>query len=231
QDPFGSLNTRMKIFSIISEGPFIHKISYGAALRDKAERLMEMVGLEPEYLDRYPHEFSGGQRQRLNIARALALEPEFLICDEPVSSLDVSIQAQIIKLLQKLQERLGFGCLFISHDLRVIKHISDEVAVMFAGKIVEHAKTQELYENPLHPYTKILLSSIPKFQIDEKTGDWQCLTDFFTRESFSMKETEKILGCGFYPECPDRTDKCERIVPDLIDTGPGHYIACLRVTG
>jgi ABC-type oligopeptide transport system ATPase subunit len=169
QDPFGSLNPRMKILSTVSEGFVVHGITSGRGIRQRSERLMEMVGLEPAHLDRYPHEFSGGQRQRIGIARAIAVEPEFLICDEPVSSLDVTIQVQIINLLLGLQAKFGFGCLFISHDLRVIRHVSDEIAVMYQGKIVEQAPTEEIFNNPRLEYTKLLLLSIPNID-DLKYG-------------------------------------------------------------
>ncbi|WKL04979.1 ATP-binding cassette domain-containing protein [Paenibacillus amylolyticus] len=162
QDPYASLNPKMRIMDIIGEALDIHQLAGNAAQREKrVEELLEMVGLDPAHAQRYPHEFSGGQRQRIGIARALAVEPEFIVCDEPLSALDVSIQAQIVQLLEELQQRLGLTYLFIAHDLSMVKHISDRVAVMYNGKIVELAESEELYSNPQHAYTKALLSAIP----------------------------------------------------------------------
>jgi oligopeptide transport system ATP-binding protein len=226
QDPYASLNPRMTTGAIIAEPLRIFKqrglldIST-REMDDRAEQLMERVGLSRFFKNRYPHEFSGGQRQRIGIARALALKPELVLCDEPVSALDVSIQAQILNLFKDLQEEFGLTYLFIAHDLSVIQYISDRVAVMYLGVIVETAKSGELYKKPMHPYTQALLSAapIPDPKIEKKrqriilTGD--------------VPSPDKLrTGCYFYDRCSRRMDKCAASVPGLKDTGDGHQVAC-----
>jgi peptide/nickel transport system ATP-binding protein/oligopeptide transport system ATP-binding protein len=207
QDPFASLNPRMTVFETLSEPIKIHKIVPKSQFRDKVEGLLKSVGLQPDVLDRYPHEFSGGQRQRICIARALAVSPEVIVADEPLSALDVSIQAQVLNILQKLKEESHISFLFISHDLRVVQYFSDEVAVMYLGKIVEQSSADELFENPLHPYTVVLLSSAPKIRPGGQTrtipkGDVPSPVDI-------------PPGCPFHPRCPKRFEPCDAIVPKL----------------
>jgi len=219
QDPYGSLNPRMKVESIVSEGLVIHGISTGKERREIIRELLNTVGLREDALSRYPHEFSGGQRQRIAIARALALRPDFVVCDEPISALDVSVQAQIINLFIELQEEFSLTYLFISHDLRVVKHISDRVAVMYLGKIVEFAESGELYKNPLHPYTKILISSVPIADPSRK------------REPAVLKgdvpsPINPPSGCSFHPRCPIAVEKCSSAEPELRDAGGGHFVSC-----
>lgn len=219
QDPYGSLNPRMKVESIVSEGLVIHGVSSGKERKEIIRELLNTVGLREDALSRYPHEFSGGQRQRIAIARALALRPDFVVCDEPISALDVSVQAQIINLFIELQEKFSLTYLFISHDLRVVKHISDRVAVMYLGKIVEFAESGELYKNPLHPYTKILISSVPIADPARK------------REPAVLKgdvpsPINPPSGCSFHPRCPIAVEKCSSVEPELRDAGGGHFVSC-----
>lgn len=219
QDPYGSLNPRMKVEDIVSEGLVIHGVSSSAERKEAVRETMRTVGLREDALSRYPHEFSGGQRQRIAIARAIALRPDFIVCDEPISALDVSVQAQIINLFIELQEKFGLTYLFISHDLRVVKHISDRVAVMYLGKIIELAASKELYKNPLHPYTKILISSVPVADPTRK------------REAAVLKgdvpsPINPPSGCAFHPRCPIAVEKCSREEPGLRDVGGGHMVAC-----
>lgn len=207
QDPFASLNPRMRVFDTVSEPLKIHKIVDRSELKDRAASLLASVGLQPDILNRYPHEFSGGQRQRICIARALAVSPEVLVADEPLSALDVSIQAQILNILQELQKKSGISFLFISHDLRVVQYFSDEVAVMYLGKIVELSRTDDLFNEPCHPYTVELLSSAPKIRPNGKK-----------REILRGDVPSPIdipPGCPFHPRCPKRFDPCDKVVPEL----------------
>lgn len=220
QDPFGSLNPRMTIGDIVGEALIVHKIAKNK--KEKEERvkdLLETVGLNAEHIRRYPHEFSGGQRQRIGIARALALNPKLVICDEPVSALDVSIQAQVINLLEDLQEKFKLTYLFIAHDLSVVKHISDRVAVMYLGKIVELTSTSELYDNPQHPYTEALLSAVP---IPDPTLKKQRIV----LEGDVPSPFKPPKGCHFHPRCKYTKPICSQEEPELIDINGGHYVAC-----
>ncbi|MEE8503695.1 MAG: dipeptide ABC transporter ATP-binding protein [candidate division NC10 bacterium] len=219
QDPYSSLDPRMSVDEIVGEGLTIHRLARGKEKTDRVVDLLEMVGLGREHMGRYPHEFSGGQRQRIGIARALAVGPEFLIADEPVSALDVSIQAQIINLFEDLQEQLGLTYLFIAHDLRVVKHISDRVAVMYLGQIVELADSDELYRNPLHPYTQALLSAIPEV-------DPQSKRQRIFLEGDPPSPVQIPSGCRFHPRCPKRFDRCDQEEPVLREVSAGHWVSC-----
>lgn len=219
QDPYSSLNPRMTLEQIVGEPLRNYKVAEGEALRDRVAELMRLVGLRPEYMSRYPHAFSGGQRQRIGIARALALNPQLIICDEPVSALDVSIQAQILNLLQDLQSQLQLTYLFISHDLSVVRHLTDRVAVMYVGKIVEVAETEELFHNIKHPYTEALLSSAPK--PDPRARRKQA--------AFKGEVPDPANppgGCYFHPRCHYAKDQCKSESPPLREVQPGHWSAC-----
>jgi oligopeptide transport system ATP-binding protein len=218
QDPYESLNPRMKVGEIVGEGPEVHRLALGKEKIQKVSDLLEKVGLHPLDAQRYPHEFSGGQRQRIGIARAVALNPELIIADEPVSALDVSIQAQILNLLMDLRDQLGLTYLFISHDLRVVKYISDRIAVMYMGKIVEMADSEDLFKRPLHPYTRVLLKAIPKLDPKKKRG-----------ETFSQDEHRPLpsdQGCLFQSQCPHSRENCKTEDPQLLDEGEDHLVAC-----
>ncbi|MCK4433084.1 MAG: ABC transporter ATP-binding protein [Methanomicrobia archaeon] len=220
QDPFGSLDPRMTVGGIVSEPMEVHKLYPKKEREKKVLELMEMVGLTAEQMNRYPHEFSGGQRQRIGIARTLAVDPEFIIADEPVSALDVSIQAQILNLMQDLQKELKFTCLFITHDLSVIKHICDRVAVMYVGKIVEMAPKKELFNNPKHPYTEALLSAVPVPNPKIKRKE-------ILLEGDVPSPINPPSGCRFHPRCFKKVGKiCETKEPELKDAGKKHYVAC-----
>lgn len=223
QDPYASLNPRMTIGAILEEPLVIHDLFPSAKERkNRVLELANLVGLRPEALNRYPHEFSGGQRQRVGIARALAVNPELIVCDEPVSALDVSIQAQVLNLLMELQQKLGLTYVFIAHDLKVVEHVSTQVAVMYLGKIVEMSESEELYRNPKHPYTKALLSAIPVPVPGHKeeriilTGD-------------VPSPINPPSGCHFHPRCPIAIEDCKKIVPPLEEKTKGHVAACIRV--
>ena len=223
QDPFSSLNPRMTVDAIVREGLTIHKLAEGAEADKRVKQLLEEVGLRPEYASRFPHEFSGGQRQRIGIARALAVEPSFIVCDEPVSALDVSVQAQVINLLQDLQRDRGLAYLFIAHDLSVVEHIADRVAVMYLGKVVELATAADLYREPLMPYTQALLSAVP---IPDPTAKRQRIV--LTGDVPSPANPPS--GCVFHPRChhPQKDAACARIVPPLEEKAPGHWTACIK---
>jgi len=219
QNPYGSLNPRMNVESLITEGMEIHNLHNKGERRDVAIDLLEKVGLPKYSLNQYPHEFSGGQRQRIAIARALAVKPSFIVCDEPVSALDVSIQAQIVNLLLSLQNEFNLTFLFISHDLRVVKHISNIVAVMYLGKIVEIATSDEIYKNPLHPYTKILISAIPDIKKEKVNRKIVISGDV-------PNPIDPPSGCSFHPRCPIAEEKCKTTTPQLTDKGGNHMASC-----
>jgi oligopeptide/dipeptide ABC transporter ATP-binding protein len=223
QDPFSSLNPRMTVGAIIREGLTIHKIAEGAAADTRVKQLLDEVGLRAEYMSRYPHEFSGGQRQRIGIARALAVEPSFIVCDEPVSALDVSVQAQVINLMQDLQRDRGLAYLFIAHDLSVVEHIADRVAVMYLGRIVELASSADLYREPLMPYTQALLSAVPVADPTVKKSRVVLTGDV-------PSPANPPSGCVFHPRCqhPAKDAACTEIIPPLEEKAPGHWAACIK---
>jgi oligopeptide transport system ATP-binding protein len=224
QDPYASLNPRMTVGDIIGEPLVVHNISKGNERRERVQDLLRVVGLNPYFVNRYPHEFSGGQRQRIGVARALAVNPDFIICDEPISALDVSIQAQIINLLEDLQAEFDLTYLFIAHDLSVVRHISDRVAVMYLGKIVELTDRAELYENPLHPYTQALLSAVP---IPDPVVEEQ--RQRIILEGDVPSPVNPPIGCNFSTRCPVVMDICKEQDPEFLDSGDGHWAACFRV--
>ncbi len=220
QDPYASLNPRMKVGSIIGEPLEIHRVGARRERKDHVAELLRVVGLDPDYANRYPHQFSGGQRQRIGIARALALNPDFIVADEPVSALDVSVQAQVVNLMQDLQERFGLTYLFISHGLAVVKHISTRVGVMYLGKLVELAPAQEIYANPLHPYTQALLRAIPIPDPDAKRKAAQRLGGDVPNP------ISPPTGCRFHTRCPYAVERCGSEEPELVEVSPGHFVSC-----
>ena len=221
QDPYASLNPRMTVTDIVGEGIDIHELYKGEERQQRIYQLLDLVGLNREHANRFPHEFSGGQRQRIGIARALAIEPQFIVCDEPISALDVSIQAQVVNLLQDLQQQFGLTYLFIAHDLSMVKHISDRIAVMYLGVIVELAPSFDLYEKPMHPYTEALLSAVP---IPDPTVERN-------RQRIILKgdvpsPINPPPGCKFQARCPKCMEICKRVTPELEELEPGHFVAC-----
>ena len=221
QDPFASLNPRMSVGDIVGEAMEIHKLARGKQKEAKVAELLERVGLSASHMRRYPHEFSGGQRQRIGIARALAVDPEFIVADEPVSALDVSIQAQVVNLLQDLKEELGLTLLFIAHDLGVVEYISDRVVVMYLGKVMEIAPSKELYSNPVHPYTEALLSAVP-------IPDPTVKRERVLLQGDIPSPINPPSGCVFRTRCPIAIEDCKHVEPPLEEISPGHFKACIR---
>jgi len=221
QDPYASLSPRMSVLGIVGEPLEVHRVASGKEKKERVAELLELVGLDPAFMNRYPHEFSGGQRQRIGLARSLALNPDLIICDEPISALDVSIQAQVVNLLEDLQDKLGLTYVFIAHDLSMVRHISTRVAVMYLGKIVELTDRETLYNNPLHPYTQALLSAVP-------------IPDPFVEEKRQRIILEGDLpspanppkGCNFNTRCPVAIDTCFEVEPEFIEVETGHFCAC-----
>lgn len=221
QDPYASLNPRMTVFDTVGEPLMVHNVATGKEIQDRVEHLLKVVGLNPSFASRYPHEFSGGQRQRIGIARALALQPSFIVCDEPISALDVSIQAQVVNLLEELQEQFNLTYLFIAHDLSMVRHISKRVAVMYLGVIMELADRDDLYLNPLHPYTQALLSAIP---IPDPIADSKRKRTIL--EGDVPSPVNPPSGCRFRTRCPIAEKICAESRPDFREVTPGHFVAC-----
>ncbi len=224
QDPYASLNPRMTVKDTVGEPLLVFGACRGTALRKEVQRLLGLVGLPPQFIDRYPHEFSGGQRQRIGIARALALRPDLIICDEPISALDVSIQAQVVNLLEELQKELHLTYLFIAHDLSMVRHISDRVAVMYLGTIVELASSQDLYAQPLHPYTRALMSAVP---IPDPAVELQRSRTILSGDVPSAAHPPS--GCHFRTRCPQAEEVCAAERPPFVEVAPDHYAACYMV--
>lgn len=219
QDPYASLNPRMTIEEIIGEPFAIHRTLNGKKKKERVKELLKLVGLDPEHISRFPHEFSGGQRQRIGIARALALDPKFIVCDEPISALDVSIQAQVVNLLKELQKRLGLTYLFIAHDLSMIKYISDRILVMYLGNMFELADSVKLYEDPLHPYTKALLSAVP-------IADPAIRRERIVLKGDVPSPIDPPSGCVFRTRCPAAMEICSKVKPEWQEAKPSHFVAC-----
>jgi len=221
QDPYASLNPRMTVGSIVGEPLEVHAVSHGKEKHARVQELLRLVGLNPYFVNRYPHEFSGGQRQRIGIARALALNPDLIVCDEPISSLDVSIQAQVVNLLEELQEQMGLTYLFIAHDLSMVRHISDRMAVMYLGKFMELTDRDEIYLNPLHPYTQALMSAVPVPDpvVEEKRQR-------IILEGDIPSPAHPPAGCNFSTRCPRAIDICSEVEPEFVEVKPGHFCAC-----
>ncbi len=219
QDPYSSLNARMTVGQIVGEHLFVNKKARGRELDQRVAELLEMVGLRPEYASRYPHAFSVGQRQRVAIARALSMDPQLVVCDEPVSALDVSVQAQIMKLIRELQVNFGLSYLFVAHDLSVVENVSDHVSVMYLGQIVESAPTVELYSNPLHPYTEALMSAVPQ-------PDPKAVKKRIVLQGELPSPANPPSGCYFHTRCPYATDRCKVDVPAMAEIRPGHFARC-----
>ena len=225
QDPYASLNPRMTIGQIVGEPLETFRLARGAAAEQRVKELLETVGLSQRYIKRYPHEFSGGQRQRIGIARALAVDPDFIVADEPISALDVSIQAQILNLLERLQEQKQLTYLFISHDLRAIRHVSDRVAVMYLGKLVELADAKTIYDEPLMPYTKALISAVPV-----PDPQIEATRQRITLEGDVPSPINPPSGCRFHTRCPFAIEACREVEPQLVEIKPAHYAACIRIS-
>jgi len=219
QDPYSSLNPRMTVLQVVGEHLLVNKLMRGKELEGRVAELLQLVGLRPEYMHRYPHAFSGGQRQRLAIARALSMQPQLIVCDEPVSALDVSVQAQILKLLHSLQQQFGLSYLFVAHDLSVVENVSNRVSVMYVGKIVETASTKELYRHPLHPYTEALLSAVPR--PDPKAKKKRIIL-----QGEAPSPANPPTGCHFHPRCQYAQDVCKVDAPPLREVKPNHFAAC-----
>ena len=224
QDPYASLNVRMTVTDIIGEGIDTHKLYTGKERQERIYDLLRKVDLKPEFANRYPHEFSGGQRQRIGIARALAVEPELIICDEPISALDVSIQAQVVNMLEDLQDEMGLTYLFIAHDLSMVKHISDRIGVMYLGQLAEVCESEELYENPLHPYTQALLSAIPIPDPRKTRSHKRIVLQGDVTSPINPKN-----NCRFCTRCPKCQDICKEQAPEMREVSPGHFVACHMV--
>ena len=221
QDPYSSLNPRMTLLQIVGEPLLVNRVARGSELKDRVAELLRVVGLRPEYMIRYPHAFSGGQRQRIGVARALALNPQLIVCDEPVSALDVSVQAQVLNLLQDLQAEFGLTYMFVAHDLSVVEHISDRVSVMYVGKLVEMTATEELFGQPLHPYTEALMSAVPK-------PDPRYQAERIILEGDVADPANPPPGCYFHPRCRYAIDVCEQEEPQLSELRHDHFAACHR---
>jgi oligopeptide transport system ATP-binding protein len=221
QDPYASLNPRMTVGSIVSAPLEVHHVASGKEKQERVDELLQIVGLNAEFVNRYPHEFSGGQRQRIGIARALAVNPDLVICDEPISSLDVSIQAQVVNLLEELQEQLGLTYLFIAHDLSMVRHISDRMAVMYLGKIVELSDRDEIYLNPLHPYTQALMSAVPVPDPDIAAERHRVIL-----EGDLPSPANPPVGCNFNTRCPIAKEVCIEQEPEFLELKPKHWVAC-----
>ncbi|WP_431304147.1 ABC transporter ATP-binding protein [Sediminicoccus sp. BL-A-41-H5] len=218
QDPYASLNPRMKVQDIVGEAPLVHGITTRAGFDEYVDEQIRRAGLDPAFKKRYPHQFSGGQRQRIGIARALAVKPEFIVCDEAVAALDVSIQAQILNLFMKLRSELDLTYLFISHDLGVVEHLSDRVVIMYLGRVVEQAPAEEVFARPNHPYTSSLLSSVPRIEARKRA--------FAVVQGEIPSPLNPPSGCHFHPRCPHATERCKVEVPKLREIAPGHFSAC-----